>query len=88
MNKHLFNYIGRENLRREYKKQLRFLIIVTLGFTIAFTWRQTLFDISLSFVRFITTFNSSSAESIFASVIITVVSLILIYFTSHWLNNN
>ena len=37
-------FIGGQNFRREFKRQVRLLIIITLGFTIAFAWRQTVFD--------------------------------------------
>ncbi|MFH1307576.1 MAG: hypothetical protein ABIH72_01870 [archaeon] len=75
------------NFKREFANQIRLLIVITLGFTIAFTWRQTVFDISLSFVRFITHIEDSSAASIVTSVFITIVSLIVIYLVAHWLKD-
>ena len=69
--------------RKEYRKELRTLIIVTLGFTIAFTWRQTLFDISQSFVQWITHVQTSASSSLMASIFITLVCLSLIWVTSH-----
>lgn len=69
----------------ELKRQIRSLIIITLGFTIAFSWRQTTFDLSTSFVQFITNVQSSAAASVLASIFITMLSLIFILATSRFL---
>ncbi len=87
MNKHHSNNIGRKAFNKELKKQIRFLVIITLGFTIAFTWRQTIFDLSISFVKFITHVQNSSALSIYASIFITLLSIGLIYLASHFLKD-
>ncbi len=82
-----FFYIGK-NFKKEFKKQIRMLILITIGFTIAFTWRQTIFDISQSFINFFLDLNSSAILSIITSIFITLLGLVLILFTSHWLKNN
>ena len=47
MKKRLYRFfIGSKNFENEFKKQVRMLVVVTFGFTIAFTWRQTIFDLS------------------------------------------
>lgn len=81
-------FIGGRRFKKEFKRQLRLLIIITLGFTIAFTWRQTIFDISRDFVQLITNIQSSSYLSILTSVLITILSLLLIYLTSHLLKES
>ena len=83
----LHNYLGKTNQRRELIKQMRMLLMFTLGFTIAFTWRQTIFDLSLSFVGFLTHISNSSTLSILASVFITIFSLGLVYLTSFLLRD-
>ena len=77
--------LGRRIFKKEFKKQLRLLIIITFGFTIAFTWRQTIFDISTEFVGFLTNIKDSSLLSIVSSIFITLMSILLIYLTSHFL---
>lgn len=78
--------------KQEFRRQIRLLIVFTLGFTIAFTWRQTAFDLSQSFVLWITKIENSNTATILTSTFITLISIILIYFTSHMLqgpqNNN
>ena len=81
------NGLSREvsQFKREFRRQIRMLIIVALGFTIAFTWRQTVFDISQNFVKFITKIQGSSTLSILTSLFITILSLLIIYVVAHFL---
>ena len=89
MDKRISEYFikGRRH-KIEFKKQARMLIVVTLGFTIAFTWRQTIFDVSQSFVNLFLKIQNSSELSIITSSFITLISTILIYFTSYLLREN
>lgn len=79
-------FVGGEQFKKEYISQLKFLIIVTLGFTVAFTWRQTIFDTTESLVQLITHVESSAALSILTSLAITLISLLIIFTTSRFLN--
>jgi len=89
MGERIKNYLfGGRKFKREFKRQIRTLIIVTLGFTIAFTWRQTIFDLSQSFVRFITHAKNSSSLTILTSIFITLFSVFIIYFTSKLLKDD
>jgi hypothetical protein len=74
--------------KREFKRQLRMIIIISLGFTIAFTWRQTIFDLSQAIVNFFLHLKNPSTSSILTSLFITVLSMILIYFASHYLKDS
>ncbi len=85
MKRVLRNYMGGESMKKEFRRQLRLLILITLGFTIAFTWRQTVFDLSLALVSFLTHVQDSSTLSILSSSLITIISVVLIYIASHWL---
>ena len=79
-----FFHVGKQ-FKREFKRQLRMLIVFTLGFTIAFSWRQTTFDLSQSFVNFLLDLKNAAASTILTSIFITLVSILLIYLTAHWL---
>jgi len=81
-------FTGGTHYRMEVLAELKFLIIVALGFTIAFTWRQTTFDISENIVkRILTNIQSSATLSILASTFITLVSLIIILILSKFPSN-
>lgn len=82
-----FFYIG-SKFKKEFKKQIRYLIIITLGFTIAFTWRQTIFDLSQSFIKSITHIENLESLSILTSLFITFFGILLIYLSAHFLKNN
>ena len=77
---HHYDKVG--NFREEFKKQIRLTIIITLGFTIAFTWRQTIFDLSEALIETILDIRDDATLSILTSTFITVVSVLLIYITS------
>lgn len=87
MNKVERFFIGGRNFRQEFRKQMRMLLVVTIGFTIAFTWRQTIFDASQSLMQ---KFFSSSGvySSILTSTFITFSGLILLYLTSQLLKEH
>lgn len=82
----LFLY-GGDHFRKEFRKQARLLIVFTLGFTVAFTWRQTVFDVFASFIELITHTTNKSALSILTSLAITIVSLLVVYLTSFFLQD-
>jgi len=71
-----------KRFKKEFRTELRLLIIITLGFTIAFSWRQTIFDISQNFIHLIIKGESSQLSTIFTSIFITIISLLLISITS------
>jgi hypothetical protein len=87
MERSLHHHAGDRSFKREFRRQLRLLIIITLGFTIAFTWRQTIFDLSLNFISYLTNITNNSELDILASTLITAVSLIVIYITAHILKD-
>jgi len=89
MKRKFFEYfIKGRKFKSEFQRQLRMLIIVTFGFTIAFTWCQTIFDLSQSAIQFFTNVRDSAVLSILASILITIVSIIIIYIASYYLRDN
>jgi len=85
MRRRISKYFSRNGYRREFRSELRLLIVVTLGFTIGFTWRETIFDLSWILMQFVTKAQAAPVLSILASLFITAVSLGLIYLTSYFL---
>lgn len=89
MKQRLHNFfIGGRHFKKEFRKQMRFLIIITLGFTIAFTWRQTIFDSVQEVVRFFTHVQNSVAASVLTSTAITLISILIIYVSAQLLKDN
>ena len=80
------NFFKREiSARMEFRRQLKLLIIIALGFTIAFSWRQTIFDSVQFLVLLFTNIENLATASIVTSLIITLISLIFVYITSQLL---
>jgi len=76
--------VGGENFKKEVKKEVRLLIFFTFGFTIAFSWRQTIFDGTENLIHHFLTNISSTSLSLLTSVSITIISLIVIWLASKW----
>ena len=83
MRRNVSNYFY---LGQNYKKELRLVVVFTLGFTIAFAWRETIFDLSKSFISWLIGSNGAGASA-WASVFITLLCLILIFLTTRWLRD-
>ncbi len=81
MNKIEQFFIGGQRFRQEFKRQIRLLITVTIGFTIAFSWRQTIFDVVQTLVQKFTNANALSSSAL-TSIFITMLGIILIYLSS------
>ena len=74
-------HIG-DSYKEEFRYQLRLVIVMTFAFTIAFAWRQTVFDIIQSIVATLFQPDSEYSSTIITSVMITIISLFLIFITS------
>jgi len=73
--------------QKELKREIRLLIIVTIGFSIAFAWRQTIFDAALSIIRSLFSLGPGVTSSTMASMLITLIGLLLVLLTSKYLKD-
>jgi len=88
MKEHIRRYVNKNHIfNKEFKRQLRLLITVAMGFTIAFTWRQTIYDLSLTFLKFITKIQDISALKILTSILITIFAFLIIYLSARYLGS-
>ena len=67
---------------KEFKRQLKLGIIAAIGFTIAFAWRDAVFNSIQSFVERFTDTTNILLSNVLTAVFITVIGVILIYITS------
>lgn len=87
MNKINHFFIGGQNFRKEFIRQFRMLVVVTIGFTIAFSWRQTIFDAIEKTIE--TLFRTSQVySSILTSTFITLLGLLIILLSSYLVKEN
>ena len=79
--------IGRR-FKREFRRQIRMLITFSLGLTIAFTWRQTVFDLSKTFVSFITNIKDTTTLTILTSIFVTLFAVLVIILATYFLQDD
>jgi len=65
---------------------MRSVITLTLGFSIAFIWREALFDWSKSITAWIT-HSPNGGSSTGAAIFMTIICGLLIFLTSRWLKD-
>ncbi|MFW5846621.1 MAG: DUF5654 family protein [Nanoarchaeota archaeon] len=80
-------HVGKR-FKNELRRQIRMLLVFTMGFTIAFSWRQTIFELSQNFVKFLTKIENPNVSTILTSIFITILALILIYIASYYLKDS
>ena len=79
----------KKSFRKEFKKQLRFAITAAIGFSIAFAWRESIFELFQNFVsRFLDLPIAHYTTQIYTAITITIVGVILIFITSKILREN
>ena len=79
-----FFYVG-HNYREEVRTQIRMWIMITLAFTIAFSWRETIFELSKTFMQWVTRTEDGNSLNALTSLFITLISVLLIFLASHYL---
>lgn len=88
MNERIKRFLfGGDSFKKDFISQIKSLVVFTLGFTIAFSWRQTIFDTTEKIVESILKIQSSSALSILTSTFITIFSVIIIWIILKFLDD-
>jgi putative Mn2+ efflux pump MntP len=73
----------RRSFRLEFKRQLRFAITAAIGFSIAFAWRNSIFDAFQSYVsRVLDVPIGHYLTEVYTAIAITLAGVILILITS------
>lgn len=75
-----------KSFKKEFKKQLRFAIAAAVGFSIAFAWRQSIFDTFQNYVaRFIGIPVGHYMTEVYTAVAITAAGVLILMVTSRLL---
>ena len=73
----------KRSFRKEFKHQLRLAIVAAIGFSIAWAWRNAIFDLFQSFVsRFLDIQPGHYLTELYTSIAITLAGVLLILLTS------
>ena len=78
----------KRSFRKEFKRQIKFAIIAAIGFTIAFSWREAVFNSFQNFVgRFLDLPSTHYTTQIYTSIAITLVGVLIIMISSKLLKD-
>lgn len=73
----------KRSFRKEFKRQIRLAIVAAIGFSIAFAWRNAVFDSFESYVaKFLDVDPSHFLTELYTAITITFVGVCLIFITS------
>jgi len=79
----------KRSFRKEFKRQIRFAVVAAIGFLIAFSWRNAIFDAAGSFVsRVLDVSPSHYLSEVYTSVFITFMGVLVILITSKLLKED
>ncbi len=80
MNEHIKRFLfGGDSFKKDFIHQIKNLVIFTLAFTVAFSWRETVFNSTKSLVQWFLDIQSTELLSILTSTTVTIFSLIIIW---------
>jgi hypothetical protein len=73
----------KKSFRKEFKRQIKFAIIAAVGFTIAFAWRDAVFEGVLNYVsRILEVSPTHFLTEIYTAITITFLGVLVIFITS------
>ena len=73
----------KRSFRKEFKRQIKFAIIAAVGFTIAFAWRNAVFEGILNYVsRILEVAPNHFLTEVYTAITITLLGVIVIFLTS------
>lgn len=82
--KHKIFHVKR-TFKKEFKRQLRFAIIAAIGFIIAFSWRDAIYNSANSIVEKFTDVAGVVLSEIYTAVFITLVGVAVLLISSKFL---
>lgn len=75
----------KKSFRREFRRQIRLAIVAAIGFTVAFAWRNAIYDGLRDFVARFAQSTGTLLTEVYTALFITVLGVALIYITSRLL---
>ena len=79
----------KRSFKKEFKRQIRLAVIAAIGFTIAYAWKEAIFDTFQSFVSsFLDVPIGHYLSQTYTAITITLAGVILIFITSKLLRDN
>ena len=78
---------SKKSFRKEFKRQVRLAIVAGIGFTVAFAWRNAIYDSLFGFVVKFTETTNIMLSEVYTAIFISIFAAMLIYLTSKLLKD-
>lgn len=79
----------KRSFRKEFRRQIRLAVVAAIGFSVAFAWRNAIFNTFQSFVtRFLDIEVGHYLSEVYTATAITLAGVLLILLTSKMLKDN
>lgn len=76
----------KRSFKKEFRRQIRLAVTAAIGFTIAFAWKESVFNAILNFTsRLLDLAPEHYTTKIYAAIFITLLGVLLIFLTSKML---
>lgn len=85
-NKSLFQVFRiKKSFKKEFKRQIRLAIIAAVGFLIAFSWRDAIYNSSQKFVEKVTSATGDILTEFYTALFVSLLGVFLILISSKFL---
>lgn len=78
---------SKRSFRKEFKREIKYALKAGVGFLVAYAWRDAVLEVSKTFVREFTETTKTALTSIYAALLITLLGVIIILFSSRMLRD-
>ena len=72
----------RRSFKKEFRRQLRLALIAAIGFTVAFAWRNAIYNSAQSLITIFTEQTRVILNELLTALTVTVLAVIAIFITS------
>ena len=77
----------KKSFKKEFKRQLRLAIIAAIGFTIAFSWRNAVYNSSKELIKKFSDFAGTVLTEFYTAIFITFLGVVILLATSKFLKD-
>lgn len=77
----------RKSFKKEFRRQLKLALIAAIGFTVAFAWRNAIWNSAHEFIEIITEQTDVILNELITAIFITILAVIAIFLVSKFLRD-
>lgn len=77
----------KKSFKKEFKRQLRLALIAAIGFTIAFSWRNAVYNSSKEVIKKVSSYTGDVLTEFYTAIFITLIGVVILLTTSKFLKD-